>query len=362
MHREELLRHVVQPELIKLQYSSKSADPAESAALQKLIEVYTNIDIEQDPYVIKLRADPSMRNSKQLKKALASGRTYCQEQLKSLCMKSVAIFEELGAWATQFYIYTSIEKFCSKTIVDDFFLLDALDDTEKLYLRKILRSIKSPNQRAESLREWLHHESVQKGPSLCRGASLSKKVLSLVDYLAKVETKDFRGIVFVKTRASCAVLQHILSTHPKTKDDLRIGTFVGISSSPNRKFDMGELIDVKEQTDTLESFRRGDKNLVIATSVLEEGIDVSACNFVICFEKPPNLKAFIQRRGRARKSQSKYVIMFPEDDDLSGLATWQQLEDEMRQRYMDEMRRIEELRILEEADTGRREFFVESTG
>ncbi len=362
MHRDELLRHVVQPELINLQYSSKSTDTAESAALQKLIEVYTNLDIDQDPYVVKLRADPSTRHSKQLKKALASGKTYCQDQLKSLCMKSGAIFEELGAWATQFYIYTSIEKFCSKTIVDDFLLLDAMDDTEKLYLRKILRSIKSPDQRAESTQKWLHHESVQKGSSISRGASFSKKVMSLIDYLANVEVNDFRGIVFVKTRASCAVLEHILSTHPKTKDNFRVSTFVGMSSSPKRKFDMGELVDIKNQTDTLENFRSGQKNLVIATSVLEEGIDVSACNVVICFEKPPNLKAFIQRRGRARKSQSKYVIMFPEDDNLSGLATWQQLEDEMRQRYMDEMRRVEQLRILEEADTGRREFFVESTG
>lgn len=302
-----------------------------------------------------------MRDSKQLKKALSSGKTYCRDQLKSLFMKSGAIFEELGPWATQFYIYTSIEKFCSKATVDDFFLLDALDDTEKMYLRKILRTVKSPDQRAESLQKWLQDE-IQKEISISRDTCLSKKVMSLIDYLANLEVNDFRGIIFVKTRASCAVLEHILSTHPKTKDNFRIGTFVGMSSSPNRKFDMGELVDIKNQTDTLENFRHGHKNLVIATSVLEEGIDVSACNVVICFEKPPNLKAFIQRRGRARKSQSKYVIMFPEDDDLSGLATWQQLEDEMRQRYMDEMRRITKLCMLEEADTGRREFFVESTG
>lgn len=125
---------------------------------------------------------------------------------------------------------------------------------------------------------------------------------------------------------------------------------------------MGELVDIKDQTDTLDRLREGSKNLVIATSVLEEGIDVSACNFVICFEKPPNLKAFIQRRGRARKSKSKYVMMFPDTDNMSQLSTWQQLEEEMRQRYMDEMRLIEQLRQIEELDTGRREFYVESTG
>ena len=135
-----------------------------------------------------------------------------------------------------------------------------------------------------------------------------------------------------------------------------------MSSSPNKKFDMGELVDIKNQVDTLDHLRQGTKNLIIATSVLEEGIDVSACNVVICFEKPPNLKAFIQRRGRARKSRSKYVLMFPDTDVMSQLSTWQQLEDEMRQRYMDEMRQIEQLQELEAAETGRREFCIESTG
>ena len=125
---------------------------------------------------------------------------------------------------------------------------------------------------------------------------------------------------------------------------------------------MGELVDVKNQIDTLDNLRQGSKNLIIATSVLEEGIDVSACNVVICFERPPNLKAFIQRRGRARKSRSKYVLMFPDTDSMSQLSTWQQLEDEMRQRYMDEMRQIEQLQELEVAETGRREFNIESTG
>ena len=44
------------------------------------------------------------------------------------------------------------------------------------------------------------------------------------------------------------------------------------------------------------------------------------------------------------------------------LETWQQLEDEMRRRYMEEMRQIEDLQMLEDADTGAREFYVESTG
>ena len=362
LHREELLRYTFEPELVRLQYQNSIPNAFPSEDLRKLAHLLSNLDIEKDPYVIKCRADPSASNSKQLKKALYSRKTYCQDQIKSLYTKSTAIFEELGSWATQYFIYTTIENFCSKAGVDDFSPIHALDDSEKSYLKQILRTIKSPDQKIDELVESLIDDNDPRDLSLARGTCLSAKVQCLIDYLASVDTTDLTGLVFVQTRAACAVLGHILSTHDKTKNKLRVGTFVGMSSSPSRKFDMGELIDVKNQTDTLDHMRHGHKNLVLATSVLEEGIDISACNIVICFEKPPNLKAFIQRRGRARKSQSKYVLMFPEDDNQSRLAVWEQLEDEMRKRYTDEMRKIEYFRAIEDADTAGREFCVQSTG
>jgi ERCC4-related helicase len=52
--------------------------------------------------------------------------------------------------------------------------------------------------------------------------------------------------------------------------------------------------------DMLNDFQQRRKNLIISTNVLEEGIDITACYMVICFNKPPNLKSFVQRRGRAR--------------------------------------------------------------
>jgi ERCC4-related helicase len=60
---------------------------------------------------------------------------------------------------------------------------------------------------------------------------------------------------------------------------------------------------------TLEKFRSGELDLIISTTVLEEGIDVPACNIVICFDEPSSLKSFVQRRGRARMKESKLVLM-----------------------------------------------------
>ena len=110
----------------------------------------------------------------------------------------------------------------------------------------------------------------------------------------------------------------------------------------------------------MNNLRNRIKNLIIATSVCEEGIDIATYNVVIYFEPPPNLKSFIQRRGRARSTKSKYVIMFPKGQEKT-LLEWYKLEAEMKEKYMDDMRHVEGIERLEAQEDGHREFIIEST-
>lgn len=164
----------------------------------------------------------------------------------------------------------------------------------------------------------------------------------------------------VRERATTVVLAHILAMHPEVNQKFRIGTMVGTSFVPGVKRDFLDLPETGGGL-SLEAFRAGKKNLLVATSVLEEGIDVPACNLVICVDKPSNLKVFIQRRGRARMRQSHLYLFIEEQPDPS--TEWEDLEASMKRHYEDDMRELQKLEALEELDElDYPDLCVESTG
>ncbi|KAL8749859.1 MAG: hypothetical protein Q9184_006637, partial [Pyrenodesmia sp. 2 TL-2023] len=347
LNREELLRYVYKPSLIRLVYPSEVHNTRTSQLVTELSRLRIGLNLEQDPYVKKMRADPAACDSGKLQKAILGRKTYCQEQLKNLNTRAGTIWTELGPWAADWYINACIRKF-QLGIRGNPTDLNFFDEDEKIYLEQCLSSILAG--------------ITEKSLPLTTEASLSGKVLHLIEFLVSRQISDFTGLLFVRTRAEVAVLAQLLALHPKTKALYNVGTFVGTSSSASRKRNIGDLVDVRDQIGTLDDLRVGRKNLVITTSALEEGIDVTACNTVICFDKPPNLKSVIQRRGRARQSESIFVIMLAEVDDVSIITTWKQLEEKMQQQYMDDMRQLQELETAEEAEEGCREFIIEKTG
>lgn len=50
-------------------------------------------------------------------------------------------------------------------------------------------------------------------------------------------------------------------------------------------------------------------NLLVATNVAEEGLDIQTCCLVVRFDLPETVASFIQSRGRARMTISEYVFL-----------------------------------------------------
>lgn len=223
--------------------------------------------------------------------------------------------------------------------------MEGLEDPEKKYLRKKLAAVVVFEQERSPLES--HH--------------ITPKGLALIQCLREMDSTTFSGLIFVRTRAEVAVLSHILS---KQTPWFKIATFVGESGFSGRRNSLSDLTELKSQKATLDDLRLGRKNLIVTTNALEEGIDVTACNVVICFDKPPNLKSFIQRRGRARRAASKYVIMFEDDGPQSNvISTWHELEEEMRRTYMNDLRLLHDMKSLEAIEeVTERELWVQSSG
>ncbi|KAI4260155.1 MAG: hypothetical protein LQ352_000420 [Teloschistes flavicans] len=346
-NREEMLRYVHRPSLVELIYARRVSDLGTTHIANELGKHRLRLDIEQDPFVLKMRSDPDAFDAGLLSKALLGRKTYCQEQLKMLHTRAQIIEEELGIWAVYWYISACVRKLQIRGEGDQVGL-QLLDSTEVTYLEQSLSTFLLDIPKHPLT--FLDHESH------------SAKVLCLIDFLIHHQAPRFSGLVFVRTRAEVAVLSELLSTHPDLSQFYTISTFVGASNLAGRKANIGELVDVRSQISTLDDLRAGRKNLIITTSALEEGIDVPACNVVVCFDKQMNLKSLIQRRGRARQSKSTFAILFAESDDLSTVSTWEQLELHMRQLYEDDMRQLAELEAKETVDEGDRVFIVEKTG
>ena len=66
----------------------------------------------------------------------------------------------------------------------------------------------------------------------------------------------------------------------------------------------------KKQLEILDQFRLGEYNTLVATSVGEEGLDISECDVVIFFDVVPSEIRAIQRRGRTGRNKSGKVYVF----------------------------------------------------
>jgi Fanconi anemia group M protein len=96
---------------------------------------------------------------------------------------------------------------------------------------------------------------------------------------------------------------------------VRAGRFVGQAS---RTRDPG--LSQRDQVALLDRFRQGDINVLVATSVAEEGLDIPATDLVVFYEPLPDVIRTIQRRGRTgRVRAGRAVVLVAEGTRDEGM-------------------------------------------
>ena len=111
-------------------------------------------------------------------------------------------------------------------------------------------------------------------------------LLKLLQYHTRECAKNevaFCGIVFVERRYCAGILQQLLA-NLATNDKLKGVKPVFITGQAGSTVHPSD--SHSGHSNSLSQFRSGAANLLIATSVVEEGIDVPHCNFVCKFDLP----------------------------------------------------------------------------
>ncbi|KAJ8936484.1 hypothetical protein NQ314_012348 [Rhamnusium bicolor] len=103
----------------------------------------------------------------------------------------------------------------------------------------------------------------------------------------------------------------------------------------------------KTQEEVLRKFRCHECNILVATSLLEQGCDLPKCNLVIRFDLPNTFHSYIQSKARARATDAHYILFAVEDEIpvfVNNLAEYNEVEDTLLKRcYSLEPDREEEL-------------------
>ncbi|KAF5379867.1 hypothetical protein D9757_007186 [Collybiopsis confluens] len=139
----------------------------------------------------------------------------------------------------------------------------------------------------------------------------SPKVRTLVGILSEYYSPTFQGIIFVEQRQVASCLARILSHIPTLHGLVKCGVLIGAVNSSENLF---RDVDSGSQDQIVKAFRRKEINLIIATSVAEEGLDFPACDVVVRFDSLDHLVGYVQSRGRARNKLSNFIVMIQQDD------------------------------------------------
>ena len=113
-------------------------------------------------------------------------------------------------------------------------------------------------------------------------------------------------LVFTQYRDTAKHIVEVLE-----KNDIKTSRFVG---QAKRIGDEG--MKQNEQAEVLESFRNSDFDVLVATSIAEEGLDIPEVDLVIFYEPISSEIRYIQRRGRAGRKTSGSVIILATKDTI----------------------------------------------
>jgi len=170
------------------------------------------------------------------------------------------------------------------------------------------RLVSDPRVR-EAMRKAEDHDDLH--PKFRRARMILAETLGIDD--------GERVIVFTESRDTAETLTDFLGEH------FSVERFVGQSDTEG-----SDGMTQSEQQDVLERFRAGEFEVLVSTSVAEEGLDVPEVDLVLFYEPVPTAIRAIQRKGRTGRQASGRVAVLLAEDTRDEAYFWKARNDQKR--------------------------------
>ena len=168
-------------------------------------------------------------------------------------------------------------------------------------------------------------------PKLREVTNILKKELGTDDGQTKLQSTRFKDkdeksskvIVFTQYRDTLEMIHKKLE-----KEGIKSAKFFGQASKDGEKG-----LTQKQQKAIIKSFRMGEYDVLLSTSVAEEGIDIPAVDLVILYEPVPSEVRMIQRRGRTGRKRTGRVKVLITNGTRDEAYYWSSVRKEEHMKY-----------------------------
>lgn len=145
----------------------------------------------------------------------------------------------------------------------------------------------------------------------------STKVVYLISLLKKklqIYGPEMKALIFVTRRHTAKNVHHIIQKFSQVDENFTIKSDFMVGNNSSVPDSIEQILQNKWNRKVIERFKKNEINVIVSTSVLEEGIDLQMCNLVISLDVPKEFRSYVQSKGRARMRESNYIIMCPEEN------------------------------------------------
>ncbi|XP_063986655.1 endoribonuclease Dcr-1 [Diachasmimorpha longicaudata] len=189
-------------------------------------------------------------------------------------------------------------------------LLEALKTYAPLY-KKALESPERIYPRRHWLQNNMKHNQSQSSQPPGEATVPNKRGRYHRAFRGMTDPDLLCGVIFVDKSFTAKILFYLLNEVSKHDEDLHFLSplYTIEKTSDDSSYSRDPEAEHKKQEEVLKSFRIHECNLLVATAILEEGIEIPKCNFVMRYDFPKTYRSYVQCKSRARANDAVHILL-----------------------------------------------------